>query len=205
MADTPPADGGDRREQIMAAALEVFSTKGFQKATNKDIAEAAGGISPGLIYHYFKDKQDLFFSILQERMPLVGLTAHPERLMELPPREGLTLIGRSYLAALGSPGNVAVFRILLSEAIRFPQVSDLLYRTAITRVFGMVVRYLEHQMALGTLRRADPMVATRSFIGMFIAHLLVREVFRQPEAIMSADDEVVASAVDLFLTGLESR
>lgn len=205
MADTQPGESGDRRQQIMQAALEVFSVKGFQQATNKDIAEAAGGISPGLIYHYFKDKQDLFFSILQERMPLVGLTAHPERLMDLPPREGLTLIGRSYLGALGSPGNVAVFRILLSEAIRFPQISEMLYKTAITRVFGMVVRYLEHQMDLGALRRTDAQIATRSFIGMFIAHIMVREVFRQPEAIAVSDDDVIRTAVDLFLTGLAER
>nr|MCR5661372.1 TetR family transcriptional regulator [bacterium] len=43
-----------RREQIIQAALKVFSEKGFLAATNKDIA-AAAGIAPGLIYHYFKD------------------------------------------------------------------------------------------------------------------------------------------------------
>ena len=57
----------DRRQQILEAALKVFSTKGYHKATNKDIAEAAGGISPGLIYWYFKDKQDVFLSLLRER------------------------------------------------------------------------------------------------------------------------------------------
>nr|MDQ2998168.1 TetR/AcrR family transcriptional regulator [Chloroflexota bacterium] len=43
-------ENSDRRQQIIAAALKVFSIKGFHKATNKDIAQAAGGISPGLIY-----------------------------------------------------------------------------------------------------------------------------------------------------------
>jgi AcrR family transcriptional regulator len=205
MTDQYQPESGDRRRQIMQAALEVFSTKGFQKATNKDIAEAAGGISPGLIYHYFKDKQDLFFSILEDRIPIMGLVAHPERLMELPPREGLALIARGYLGALSAPGNVAVFRILLSEAIRFPQISEMMYRTAISRVFGLVVRYLEHQMELGRMRRVDPLIATRSFIGMFIAHILVREVFRQPEALATTDDAVIQTAVDIFLGGMEER
>lgn len=205
MTDGQSAETSDRRRQIMEAALKVFSTKGFQKATNKDIAEAAGGISPGLIYHYFKDKQDLFFSILQERAPIVDLAAHPERLIELPPREGLALIGRGYLSVLGSPGNIAVFRILLSEAIRFPQISEMLYKTAIVRVFGLVTRYIERQMELGRFRRADPMIATRSFIGMFIAHIMVREVFRQPAALDTPDEEVVATAVDIFLRGMEEH
>jgi AcrR family transcriptional regulator len=205
MTQEQSPETADRRQQIMHAALEVFSTKGFQKATNKDIAEAAGGISPGLIYHYFKDKQDLFFSILEERLPIMSLVSHPERLMELPPREGLALIGRSYLQALGAPSNVAVFRILLSEAVRFPQISEMLYKTAIVRVFGLVVRYLDHQMEAGALRRVDPMIATRSFIGMFIAHILTREVFGQPEARAVTDEQVIATAVGLFLQGLEER
>ena len=62
-----PSEQSDRRNQILEAALRVFGTKGFHKATNKDIAEAAGGISPGLIYWYFKDKEDLFLSIIRER------------------------------------------------------------------------------------------------------------------------------------------
>jgi AcrR family transcriptional regulator len=203
MTDAQHTETADRRQQIMHAALEVFSTKGFQKATNKDIAEAAGGISPGLIYHYFKDKQDLFFSILEERTPIMSLVTHPERLMELPPREGLALIGRSYLVALGSPANIAVFRILLSEAIRFPQVSEMLYKTAIVRVFGLVTGYMAHQIEQGHMRPVDPMIATRSFIGMFIAHVLVREVFQQPEARAVTDEQIVQTVVDLFLNGVE--
>ena len=68
----------DRRSQILEAALQVFSTKGFQKATNKDIASAAGGMSPGLIYHYFKGKEGLFISFVRERATLLQLTYHPD-------------------------------------------------------------------------------------------------------------------------------
>jgi len=43
-------DFESRRQQI-DGALQVFASKGFEKATNKDIA-AASGLPPGLIYHY---------------------------------------------------------------------------------------------------------------------------------------------------------
>jgi AcrR family transcriptional regulator len=201
MGEVPEAD---RRQQIIEAALQVFSTKGFHKATNKDIAEAAGGISPGLIYHYFKDKQDLFFSILQERMPIVRLVDHSEQLMELPPREGLALIGRAYLSALKQPGTIAVMRILMSEATRFPQVADMIYRVAISRVFATVSRYLELQIERGALRPHDPQIAARSFVGMFVAHILLRELFHQPSAVAVDDNDVVATAVGIFLHGLDA-
>src|SRR5690348_12855530 len=41
---------GERRRQIIDGALQVFSSRGFAQATNKEIAQAAGIRSPGLIY-----------------------------------------------------------------------------------------------------------------------------------------------------------
>ncbi len=57
MARTPKVVE-DRREQIIDAAMKVFSQKGFLRATNKDIAREAG-ITPGLIYYYFENKEAL--------------------------------------------------------------------------------------------------------------------------------------------------
>ena len=51
-----------RRESIIQAAIEVFSKKGFQAATISEIAQRAG-VAEGSIYQYFKNKEDLFFSI----------------------------------------------------------------------------------------------------------------------------------------------
>ena len=45
--------------------------------------------------------------------------------MELPVREGLTLIGQSYLAIFRVPGNAALFRMLFGEALRFPQIGEM--------------------------------------------------------------------------------
>ena len=48
--------------------------------------------------------------------------------MELPPREGLALIGRTYLSVFKVPGNVAIIRIMVGEAIRFPQIAEMFYK-----------------------------------------------------------------------------
>lgn len=204
MAEQNEQENTDRREQILEAALKVFSTKGFHKATNKDIAEAAGGISPGLIYWYFKDKQDLFLSLVRERAAIFQVAAHPERIMALPPREALSLIGRSFLDTIGAPANTAMFRIIVSEAMRFPQVGEQLYNTAPVRVYGALNTYLQRQVELGVFRPHDTAIATRSFIGMFVAHIILREVMRQPEAIATPNEQVVATAVEIFVRGLEA-
>ncbi len=195
----------DRRQQILEAALKVFSTRGFHKATIKDIAEVAGKISPGLIYWYFKDKHDLLLSIIRERAALFQLIEHPEQLMDLPPPEGLAAIARAYLRTTRQPATLALFRILLSEAIQFPQVGELFYTLAASRLFDLIVRYLQHQVDLGRLRPHDPQIAARSFLGMFIVHVLAREVFHQPEAIATPDEHLIATAVDICLYGLAER
>lgn len=51
-----------RRQQIMIAAKRVFSQKGFNKTTMEDIAKEAE-LSPGTLYLYFKNKDELFSSL----------------------------------------------------------------------------------------------------------------------------------------------
>lgn len=55
-----------RRERLLDAALEVFVANGIDRATVKDIAEAAG-VTPGLLYHYFDGKDALLATLLEER------------------------------------------------------------------------------------------------------------------------------------------
>jgi AcrR family transcriptional regulator len=203
MTNNEEPENGDRRRQILEAALKVFSTKGFHKATNKDIAQAAGGISPGLIYWYFKDKEDLFLSIIRERAAIFQLADHPERLMELPPRDGLALIGRTYLSVFKVPGNVAIIRIMVGEAIRFPQIAEMFYKQVARRFLGVLSQYLQHQVELGRLRPHDSVIAARSFLGMFVINVVTREIMRDPVAIATPDEQLIATVLDIFLGGLE--
>jgi TetR/AcrR family fatty acid metabolism transcriptional regulator len=54
----------DRRRQILEAAVKVFARKGFHASRVGDIAEEAG-IAYGLVYHYFKSKEDLLDTIFR--------------------------------------------------------------------------------------------------------------------------------------------
>ena len=54
-----------RRRQIMDAAKDVFSIKGFTKTTMEDIAREAE-LSPGTLYLYFKNKDELYASLSVE-------------------------------------------------------------------------------------------------------------------------------------------
>ncbi len=52
----------DKRQRLIDAAYKVFSRKGFNNASIKDVANEAG-ITPGLVHYYFKNKEELLFSV----------------------------------------------------------------------------------------------------------------------------------------------
>jgi TetR/AcrR family fatty acid metabolism transcriptional regulator len=54
----------DRRGQILAAAVKVFAKKGFHASRVGDVAEEAG-VAYGLVYHYYKSKEDLLETIFR--------------------------------------------------------------------------------------------------------------------------------------------
>lgn len=54
----------ERRDAIFKAALQIFARKGLAAARISDIA-AAAGLSYGLVYHYFRDKEELFVELVQ--------------------------------------------------------------------------------------------------------------------------------------------
>jgi len=203
---SPPRDEQDyesKRQQIIDGALHVFASKGFEKATNKDIANAARIGSPGLIYHYFKDKADLFRQVLEERAPALQFVNRGEEMMDLPPREVLTRFGKTFVETLDNLVAVSMFKVILGEAVRRPIVADMFNNVGPGRAFGFLSRYISHQMEIGTLRRMDPGAAVRCFVGPLLAYMLTREVFVQPDSKTLDSGTMVATAVDVFLRGME--
>ena len=83
---------GRRRQQIMVAAKRVFSKKSFNKATMEDIAKEAE-LSPGTIYLYFKNKEELFASLSLRILQYMSIRlehVHNEKFKE--PKEKLNAL-----------------------------------------------------------------------------------------------------------------
>jgi AcrR family transcriptional regulator len=59
----------ERREQILNAAMVVFAKKGFAATKISDII-AATGLSHGLVYHYFKSKEEIYYAVIQQTIDL---------------------------------------------------------------------------------------------------------------------------------------
>src|SRR5215207_9726694 len=66
----------ERRDAILAAALDVFAAQGFAAARLDDVAKQAG-VAKGTIYLYFADKETLFQELIRAQLsPVVGGVIH---------------------------------------------------------------------------------------------------------------------------------
>src|SRR2546430_4542389 len=122
MARTPKVVE-DRREQIIDAAMRVFSQKGFTRATNKDIAREAG-ITPGLIYHYFENKEALLKAIVEGRSPLRLVSSLSPQALMLPPEVFLRFVILQVLGIVEGENFVQLLRVLLPEVVHNPTMSQ---------------------------------------------------------------------------------
>jgi AcrR family transcriptional regulator len=201
----PPRDDQDfelRRQQIIDGALDVFASKGFEVATNKDIAEAAKIGSPGLIYHYFKDKADLLRHVVEQRAPVFRLLTQIDELIDLPPRQALPRFADAFVQTMHNPTALSMAKLILGEATRRPMVADVVNAVGPGRIFPLLARYMQRQMDAGRLRRMDPGAAARCFFGPLLGYLLTREVFKQPDAHTLTPEAMAATLVDIFLDGM---
>jgi AcrR family transcriptional regulator len=204
----PQRDDDDferRRQQIIDGALHVFASKGFETATTKDIALAAGIKSPGLIYHYFRDKADLFRHVIEQRIPVIDLFNNAETIYALPPREALTMFARGLLGAMDSSQTVAMMRLIVGESIRHPAVAEMLNRLGPGRGFAFLRGYMERQMEIGALRWVEPAVAVRCFAGPLMAFMMTKVIFPQPDSAALTTEAMADAAVEVFLRGMEPR
>jgi hypothetical protein len=124
-------------------------------------------------------------------------------MMDAPPREVLTRFASTFVQMLDNRVSVSMFKMVLGEAIRRPAVAEMFNRIGPGRGIGFLVRYISHQMELGTLRKMDPNAAARCFIGPLLAFILTREVFVQLDSATLSPETMVETAIEIFLRGME--
>lgn len=94
-----PRDGEQTRENILSAAEQVFAERGFDGASLRDLADAAG-VTRSLIHHHFGSKEDLWLAVADHLFADYG--AHQAEILERPSLEieGLEESARALFAFL---------------------------------------------------------------------------------------------------------
>ena len=154
------------REDILEAALAVFARSGYHNATVEEIARQSG-YSTGSLYNYFKNKQDVFTTLVRgvvERM-------QPRLDREMDAADTFTEGLDAYLQLMGdfASETLAGYRFLLDPDSHEGLASSDLHEFMEDSFWGMVERLrklVEQGMAEGVLRPQEPTVAAHALIGL---------------------------------------
>jgi len=104
-----------RREQILSNALKLFARNGLAATKISDIALAAE-ISQGLIYHYYKSKEEIFVELISFAFDRINQACLWLENQPLPPAEKIAFAIRELLRLLEEDENAARYHLLIAQA-----------------------------------------------------------------------------------------
>lgn len=194
----------EKAGSILAAARRMFLASGFGAVSMDAIAREAGA-SKATLYAYFASKEELFGAVVarEGERYFHGFSVH-----ELDPCQveaSLGEIAQRFLELVLSPDAVAVNRITVAEAVRFPQLGEIFWRSGPERTRVQIEAFLRRADEAGTLTIPDPRLAAEQFIALLRGDAHLRQLLRidtavDPVALTAAASGAVATFLRAFGT-----
>src|SRR4029453_18345533 len=159
----------ERRQALLDAARDVFLERGYANATIDAVVERAGG-SKATVYALFESKEGLFSALVAEAAEELSA------LVQSYPLDGrieddLRDFGLHYLEILTRPERLALFRLVLGECGRVPEVGEIFFRTGPQVIFRKVVDMLRSAAARGQIAVSDAEAMAHFFIDALRGHV----------------------------------
>jgi len=194
----------DRRQDILKAAMELFSERGFRGTTTRDLATQAE-VNEAIIFRHFKNKEELYSAILEHK----ACEDREARLEELE-RLANACADEKFFQALGNTflerhvNDTTFLRLLLFSALEGHQLSEMFAATMTKKnpMANYVANYIQRRMDEGAFRPMDPQLAARGLLGMFASYVLFQEILGLKKTFSYDRDEVVRTFVSIFLKGI---
>jgi len=187
-----------QKKRILATAAEAFLKSGFEQTRTEEIARRAK-VSKRELYTHFADKRALLAAVVVEHQ------------REMQARMDLRWSSTKSLAAVLEDAAQEIrdfilsemfgklLRVVISESFRHPELAIEFFECGPNRGRVATARFLEAQMALGRLRKADPLKAADDFLNLVIGGQLVMLVMLGWTNTVPKNDPHVRHAVEVFL------
>lgn len=191
----------ERREAMLDVASRHFLEHGYAGTTMSAIAATIGG-SKATLWNYFPCKELLFAAVIEHRSTLFRAELSPL----LDPCGSLDDTLRRFCLRLTRkvtlPDAIALYRLVVAEAGRFPELGDTYNRRALTAMGELLGQYLKQAMDKGQLRREEPISAARHLISLCLSGthhaMLMGQAEHPTEELIEAD---VDRALNVFFSG----
>lgn len=196
----------EKQKQILLAAIETFSEKGYAATSTNEIAKKAG-VAEGTIFRHYKTKKDLLMAIVAPTMakflaPFIindfnkVLNTKYERYEDF--LRAMIVNRQKFLQA-----NLSLLKILLQEIPFQPELKAQFKAHILPKVYGRLKEIVEYYQENGSIIDLPPYSIVRFMATSILGHLIGRYLLF-PE--MDWDDELeIERTVQFIMHGLAKK
>ena len=197
----------ERRDQIVSIAAALFSEKGFNGTTTKEIA-ANAGVSEAIIFRHFPTKSALYSAIIDLKTKQGSVELRQELEQVAIKKDDYAFFKQLAHGMLeGHLHDPTLMRLLLFSALERHELSQIFYQQTARKFRELVRRYISQRIADGAFRSVNAAVCARGFAGMILYHAEARILYTDTESedMKLSTDQLINNIVDLFLHGIRKE
>jgi AcrR family transcriptional regulator len=199
MAKAPPVE---KRRQILDAAVRVFARQGFHATRVSDIADEAG-VAYGLVYHYFRSKDEVLSELFVERWSLLLAAIEEADRAGGPHRDRLAAVAGFIIESYRH--DPELMKVIIVEVTRAANSFGRTHLDQIRRAYQSIAKIVADGQEAGAFRRdIDPLFASMTFYGA-IEQLLSGWIFDVIPTSVTGFEEAKDLVVTTICDGLEPR
>jgi TetR/AcrR family transcriptional regulator, fatty acid metabolism regulator protein len=196
------ANAVDKRRLILDAAIRVFAREGFHHCRVSEIANEAG-VAYGLVYHYFRSKDEVLDTLFTERWTLLLEAISEVDARDLPTRDKLHAIASFIIDSYQNDPDL--MKVIIVEVTRAANTFGRAHLEEISQAYEGIAAIIRKAQDAGTFRNDfSPEFATLCFYGA-IEQLLTAWIFEAIEASPDTFEQAKQMVVETVCGGLEAR
>lgn len=189
-----------KRLAIQEAGKAVFLQQGYEAASMDAIA-AKADVSKQTIYNHFHSKNELFKAIIADMTSALVVPLAISEAANSTPDRILRAFSQELLDLMLKPGSLALHRLIVAEAGRFPELGADLFAAGAAKLIHMLAGYLAWETDRGRLDVPQPERAAELFIGMLSGRVQLRALLGVEKAPSRKELQTrVEHAVSAFMT-----
>lgn len=147
---TDEGEPSSKAQTVLRAARTIFLKHGFSASTT-DMIQREAAVSKSTVYAHYSTKEALFIAVVEAECRTF---ADKVRGIEFRPggiKEALKVLARTYLDILLSPSGLALTRVVIAEAPRFPALAHTFFLVGPNVVVRIVSEYFQQAAASGEI------------------------------------------------------
>jgi AcrR family transcriptional regulator len=163
-------------QQILDAASQLFLQRGLQDVSVTDIVKASG-VSRETVYRYYKNKDDIFETVISQQINTFLSTMDSLSTGESNDlQQGLLFWAKSLVKTVSAESYIQLRRMVIADAVLRDKHAKLYFEHTYNRGSQAAQAFFANQLEQGMLKPIEPKQLTRYFVGMLLYDLMHRRI-----------------------------